>query len=55
MAVTAAQGPMTGLPRRLVQDGILTEQALGAAMDAIRGKSADLVPYLVGNKLGDPR
>jgi type IV pilus assembly protein PilB len=55
MAVTATQGPLTGLPRRLVQDGILSEDALNAAMTAIRGKSADLVPYLVANQLGDPR
>jgi type IV pilus assembly protein PilB len=55
MAVTAAQGPLSGLPRRLVQDGIITEQILGSAMEAIRGRSADLVPYLVGNQLGDPR
>jgi type IV pilus assembly protein PilB len=55
MAVTATQGPVTGLPRRLVQDGIVSEENLTSALDAIHGKSADLVPYLVSNKLGDAR
>jgi type IV pilus assembly protein PilB len=55
MAVTATQGPLTGLPRRLVQDGVVSEADLMAAMNAIDGKSANLVPHLVANRLGDPR
>ena len=55
MAATATQGPLTGLPRRLVQDGILTEAALGQAIEAIEGKAANLVPYLVSNQLADAR
>ncbi len=55
MAVTATQGPLTGLPRRLVQDGVVSEADLMAAMNAIEGKSANLVPHLVANRLGDPR
>ena len=55
MAVTATQGPLTGLPRRLVQDGVVSENDLLAAINAIDGKSAHLVPYLVANQLGDPR
>jgi type IV pilus assembly protein PilB len=55
MAVTATQGPLTGLPRRLVQDGVVGEAGLMAALAAIDGKSANLVPYLVANRLGDPR
>src|SRR5262252_272912 len=55
MAVTAAQGPLTGLPRRLVQDGVVSEADLMAALEAIGGKSAQLVPHLVANRLGDPR
>ncbi len=55
MAVTATQGPLTGLPRRLVQDGIVSEKILMAALEAINGKSAHLVPYLVANRLGDAR
>jgi type IV pilus assembly protein PilB len=55
MAVTATQGPLTGLPRRLVQDGVVSEADLLAALDAIGGKSSQLVPHLVANRLGDPR
>jgi type IV pilus assembly protein PilB len=55
MAVTATQGPLTGLPRRLVQDGVVSEADLMAALEAIGGKSSHLVPHLVANRLGDPR
>ena len=55
MAVTAAQGPLSGLPRRLVQDGIVSEADLTAALEAIGGKSTHLVPHLVANRLGDAR
>jgi type IV pilus assembly protein PilB len=55
MAVTATQGPLTGLPRRLVQDGVISEADLMAALDAIGGKATQLVPHLVANRLGDPR
>src|SRR4029077_3259759 len=55
MAATATQGPLTGLPRRLVQDGVVSEADLLAALEAIGGKSAQLVPHLVANRLGDPR
>jgi type IV pilus assembly protein PilB len=55
MAVTATQGPLTGLPRRLVQDGVVSEADLMAALAAIDGKSASLVPHLVANRMGDPR
>ncbi len=55
MAVTATQGPLTGLPRRLVQDGVVSEADLMAALEAIGGKSSQLVPHLVANRLGDPR
>src|SRR6187551_89607 len=55
MAVTATQGPLSGLPRRLVQDGVVSESDLMAALEAIGGKSANLVPHLVANRLGDAR
>jgi type IV pilus assembly protein PilB len=55
MAVTATQGPLTGLPRRLVQDGVVSEADLLTALTAIEGKSGKLVPHLVANRLGDPR
>jgi len=46
---------LTGLPRRLVQDGVVSEADLLASLEAIGGKSAQLVPHLVANRLGDPR
>jgi type IV pilus assembly protein PilB len=55
MAATATQGPLTGLPRRLVQDGIISEDILASALNELQGKSASLVPYLVTKQLGDPR
>jgi type IV pilus assembly protein PilB len=55
MAVTATQGPLTGLPRRLVQDGVVSEADLMAALSAVEGKTANLVPHLVANRLGDAR
>jgi type IV pilus assembly protein PilB len=55
MAVTATQGPLSGLPRRLVQDGVVSESDLLTALEAIGGKSSQLVPHLVANRLGDPR
>jgi type IV pilus assembly protein PilB len=55
MAATATQGPLTGLPRRLVQDGILSEDSLNRALESIDGKAGNLVPYLVSNQLADAR
>ncbi|HEX6996735.1 MAG TPA: type IV-A pilus assembly ATPase PilB [Gammaproteobacteria bacterium] len=55
MAATASQGQLSGLPRRLVQDGIVSEQDLLASLEAVDGKAALLVPHLVANRLGDPR
>ena len=55
MAATATQGPLTGLPRRLVQDGIISEASLLQALDELKGKAASLVPYLVTKQLGDAR
>ena len=55
MAATATQGPLTGLPRRLVQDGIISEEMLTSALNELHGKSANLVPYLVTKQLGDAR
>jgi type IV pilus assembly protein PilB len=55
MAVTATQGPLSGLPRRLVQDGVVSESDLLTAIEAIEGKTVNLVPHLVANRLGDAR
>jgi type IV pilus assembly protein PilB len=55
MAVTATQGPLTGLPRRLLQDGVVTEDALNEALEATRDKNASLVAHLVTNGMGEAR
>jgi type IV pilus assembly protein PilB len=55
MAATATQNSLSGLPRRLVQDGIVSEQDLTIALEELKGKTGNLVPHLVANRLGDAR
>ncbi len=55
MAATASLGSLTGLPRRLIQDGIVEEEALNEALEATKEKNSSLVAYLVSNDLGSPR
>jgi type IV pilus assembly protein PilB len=55
MAVTASQSNLTGLPRRLVQDGIVSEKVVQEATEAARKDRKQLVAYLVANKLAEPR
>jgi type IV pilus assembly protein PilB len=55
MAVSATQNPLSGLPRRLVQDGIVSEETLMRALEELDGKSLMLVPHLVSKQLGDAR
>ena len=55
MAVTASQSSLSGLPRRLVQDGIIAEDAIQEAMDAARKAKAPLVSFLVQNELAESR
>ena len=55
MAVTASQSVLTGLPRRLVQDGIVTEEAITEASEAARKAKEPLVSYLVDNEMADAR
>ncbi len=55
MAATAPLGPLTGLPRRLVQDGVVSEDAVIEALEAAKGKKTSLVAYLVANELGEAR
>jgi len=55
MAVSATQNPLSGLPRRLVQDGIVSEDALLQALNELDGRSLMLVPHLVSKQLGDAR
>ena len=55
MAVTASQTNLAGLPRRLVQDGLISEEKLLAATDAARKQKLPLVPFLVNEELADAR
>jgi type IV pilus assembly protein PilB len=55
MAVTASQSNLTGLPRRLVQDGIVSEEAVLEAAETARKAREPLVSYLVANELADSR
>ena len=55
MAVTASQSSLSGLPRRLVQDGIISEDAIQDASEAARREKMPLVAYLVANEMADSR
>ena len=55
MAVTASQSALTGLPRRLVQDGIISEEDVQEASKAARKEKIPLVAYIVSNELADSR
>ncbi|MBT8084906.1 MAG: type IV-A pilus assembly ATPase PilB [Woeseia sp.] len=55
MAATASQTTLSGLPRRLVQDGIIAEDTVLEASDAARKEKIPLVPYLVIKELADSR
>ncbi len=55
MAVTASQQSLSGLPRRLVQDGIIAEEAILEASEAARKAKQPLVAYLVANELAESR
>ncbi len=55
MAATASQNVLSGLPRRLVQDGIIAESAIQEALSVSRTNKTPLVAYLVENELADPR
>jgi type IV pilus assembly protein PilB len=55
MAVTASQNNLAGLPRRLVQDGIISEESLLEASDAAKKERLPLVAYLVNNDLANAR
>jgi type IV pilus assembly protein PilB len=55
MAVAASQTNLAGLPRRLVQDGLISEEKLLEAMDAARKQKLPLVPFLVNEDLADAR
>ncbi len=55
MAVTATKSSLSGLPRRLVQDGIVSEESVQEAAVAARKAKTPLVAYLVANELADSR
>ncbi len=55
VATAASQSPLTGLPRRLIQDGVVAEEGLTEALEATKKEGTSLVEYLVSNEMGDPQ
>ncbi len=55
MAATASQSNLAGLPRRLVQDGIIAENRLQEATEAAKKEKLPLIAYLVGQDLANAR
>ncbi len=55
MAATASQTNLAGLPRRLVQDGIISEEQLQTATAAARKQKVTIVAYIVNENLADSR
>jgi type IV pilus assembly protein PilB len=55
MAVSATQTTLAGLPRRLVQDGLISEEQLLEASGAASQEKVPLVAYLVNKELADAR
>ncbi len=51
MATVTNKPPISGLARRLVEDGLLTEDAAGRAFQEALKQKQPFVSYLVGNKL----
>ncbi len=55
MAATASQSNFAGLPRRMVQDGIISEEQLREATDGAKKAKMTLIAYLVNEDLADAR
>jgi len=55
MAVSAPQTNYAGLPRRMVQDGIISEDQLLEAVEAAKKDKMPLIAYLVSKDLADAR
>ncbi len=55
MAVTAPQTTLAGLPRRLVQDGLISEEKLVEATETAKKEKLPLVAYLVNEELAAAR
>ena len=54
MVATATDIKLRGLPRRLVQEGVIAEEALHSASAEARKEKTSLVSYLVGRQMADP-
>jgi type IV pilus assembly protein PilB len=55
MAAPASQSNLAGLPRRLVQDGIISEEKLVEATELAKKERLPLVAYLVNQNLANAR
>ena len=55
MAVSATNSSIGGLPRRLVDDGIIEESVLLEAMESAKKERQSIVTYLVARNLADAR
>jgi len=55
MAATASQSNLAGLPRRLVQDGIVSEEQLQDATEAAKKERQPLIAYLVTEGMAEAR
>jgi type IV pilus assembly protein PilB len=55
MAATAPQTNLAGLPRRMVQDGLVSEEQLQEATEAAKKEKLSLIAYLVNEDLADAR
>jgi len=55
MAATAQQTNIAGLPRRMVQDGIISEEQLQEATEKAKEAKVPLIAYLVNEDLADAR
>jgi type IV pilus assembly protein PilB len=55
MAATASQSNLAGLPRRLVQDGIVSEEQLQEASEAAKKERMPLIAYLVSEEMANAR
>jgi type IV pilus assembly protein PilB len=54
MVATATDIKLRGLPRRLIQEGVISEEALHSASTEARKEKISLVSYLVGRQMADP-
>jgi type IV pilus assembly protein PilB len=55
VATAASRVPLTGLPKRLLQDGVVDQNTLVEALAEVKKSKTSLVAYLVSKQLGNPR